>query len=125
MNSITLKPEFNELYNLNEFILNELPEENLQVDLIVEEIFSNIINYSRTDFITVNVEFNPPILTLEFIDNGIEFNPLTKESPKLPDNIDEAQIGGLGIFLTKQMADGISYDYLNSENHLKITKRVE
>lgn len=125
MNSITLKPEFNELYTLNEFILNELPEENLQVNLIVEEIFSNLVNYSETDFITVNVEFNTPILTLEFIDDGLEFNPLLKENPKLPENIDEAQIGGLGIFLTKQMADGISHDYLNGENHLKITKRVE
>lgn len=125
MNSITLKPEFNELYNLNEFILNELPEENLQVNLIVEEIFSNIINYSKADFITVNVEFDSPILTLEFIDNGLEFNPLLKENPKLPNSIDEAQIGGLGIFLTKQLADGISYDYLNGENHLKITKKVE
>ena len=125
MNSITLKPELNELYALNEFILNELPEENLQVNLIVEEVFSNIINYSKTDFITVNVEFSAPILTLEFIDDGIEFNPLLKEDPKLPNNIDEAQIGGLGIFLTKQMADDISYDYLNGENHLKITKKVE
>ena len=125
MNTITLKPELNELYALNEFILNELPEENLQVNLIVEEIFSNIINYSKTDFITVNVEFNTPILTLEFIDNGLEFNPLLKEDPKLPDNVDEAQIGGLGIFLTKQIADDISYDYLNGENHLKITKKVE
>ena len=125
MNTVTLKPELNELYALNEFILNELPEENLQVNLIVEEIFSNITNYSKTDFITVNVEFNTPILTLEFIDNGLEFNPLLKENPKLPDNIDEAQIGGLGIFLTKQMADDISYDYLNGENHLKITKKVE
>lgn len=125
MNSITLKPEFNELITLNEFILNELPEGNLQVDLIVEEISSNIINYSKTDFITVNVEFNTPILTIEFIDNGLEFNPLLIENPKLPENIDEAQIGGLGIFLTKQMADSISYDYQNGENHLKITKRVE
>ena len=125
MNSITLKPELNELYALNEFILNELPEENLQVNLIVEEVFSNIINYSKTDFRTVNVEFNACLLTLEFIDDGIEFNPLLKEDPKLPENIDEAQIGGLGIFLTKQMADDISYEYLNGENHLKIIKKVE
>ena len=125
MKSITLKCELNELYTLNEFILNELPEENLQVNLIVEEIFTNIINYSKADFITFNVEFNAPLLTLEFIDDGIEFNPLLKEDPKLPDNIDEAQIGGLGIFLTKEMADDISYDYRNGENHLKITKKVE
>ena len=35
------------------------------------------------------------------------------------------QIGGLGIFLTKQIADDISYEYLNGENHLKITKKVK
>ena len=125
MKKITLKCELSELYVLNKFILNELPEENLQVNLIAEEIFSNIINYSKADFITVNVEFNAPTLTLEFIDDGLEFNPLSKEDPKLPDNIDEAQIGGLGIFLTKQLADDISYDYMNGENHLKITKKVE
>ena len=125
MSSITLKPELNELYNLNKFILSELSEENLQVNLIVEEIFVNIINYSKTDFITVNVEFKKPTLTIEFIDDGIEFNPLLKENPKAPENIDETEIGGLGIFLTKQMADDLSYEYLNGENHLKIIKKVE
>lgn len=125
MNSITLKPELNELYVLNEFVLNELSEENLQVNLIVEEIFVNIINYSKTDFITVNVEYEKPTLVMEFIDNGIQFNPLLKENPKVPTTIDDAQIGGLGIFLTKEMADDLDYHYANGENHLKIIKKVE
>ena len=125
MSSITLKPELNELHTLNEFILNELPQENLQVNLIVEEIFVNIVNYSNSDFITVNAEYKDSILTIEFIDNGIEFNPLLKEDPEIPNSIDEAQIGGLGIFLTKKIADELDYQYLNFENHLKITKKVE
>ncbi|MBQ6098384.1 MAG: ATP-binding protein [Methanobrevibacter sp.] len=125
MNSITLKPELNELYVLNEFILNELPEENLQVNFIVEEIFVNIVHYSNTEFITVNVEYEKPTLILEFIDNGIEFNPLLKENPNPPNNLDEAQIGGLGIFLTKEIADELDYHYMNGENHLKIIKKVE
>ncbi|MBR5504533.1 MAG: ATP-binding protein [Methanobrevibacter sp.] len=125
MNSITLKPEINELYTLNDFISNELGEENLQVNLIIEEIFVNIIDYSKTDFIIVNAEFEKAILTVEFIDNGIEFNPLLKENPPLPNTIDEAQIGGLGIFLTKEMADGLDYSYIDGENHLKIIKKVE
>lgn len=124
MSSITLKPEIKELYNLNKFILNELNEENLQVNLIVEEIFVNIVDYSKTNFVTVNVEFDNETLILEFIDGGFEFNPLLKEDPKITDNIDETQIGGLGIFLTKKMADDISYEYLNGENHLKIIKKV-
>ena len=125
MNSITLKPEISELYTLNEFILNELGEKNIQVDLIVEEIFVNIVDYSKTEFIIVNTEYNKPTFTIEFIDNGIEFNPLLKENPPMPDNIDEAQIGGLGIFLTKELADELDYSYINGENYLKITKIVE
>ncbi len=125
MKSITLKPELTELYALNEFILNELPHEDLQVNLIAEEIFANIVNYSKTEFITVSAKYEKPSLTLEFIDNGIEFNPLLKENPPLPDNIDEAQIGGLGIFLTKEIADELDYHYINGENHLKIIKKVE
>ena len=125
MNSVTLKPEINELYALNEFILNELGEKNIHVDLIVEEVFVNIVDYSKTDFIIVNAEFIKPTLTVEFIDNGIEFNPLLKENPLLPDDVDEAQIGGLGIFLTKEMADELDYIRINGENHLKIIKKVE
>ncbi|MDO5831312.1 MAG: ATP-binding protein [Methanobrevibacter sp.] len=125
MNSISLKPELKELYTLNEFILNELPEENIQVNLILEEIFVNIVEYSKADYIKVNAEFETPILTIEFIDNGIEFNPLLKDDPEAPTTIDDAQIGGLGIFLTKEMADELEYQYVNNENHLKIIKKVE
>ena len=125
MNSISLKPELNELYTLNEFILTELPEENLQVNLIVEEIFVNIVSYSKAEFVTVNVEYNSPALTIEFIDNGEEFNILLQEDPDLPDNIDDAKIGGLGILLTKELSDEIDYHYVNGENHLKIIKNVE
>ena len=125
MNTITLKPELTELYALNEFILNELNEKNIQVNLIVEEIFVNIVNYSKTDFITVKAQYENRILTLEFIDNGIEFNPLLKQDPALPNDIDEAQVGGLGIFLTKQIADELDYIHMNGENHLKIIKNVE
>ena len=125
MNSISLKPKLNELYTLNEFILTELPEENLQVNLIAEEIFVNIVSYSKAEFVTVNVEYNSPALTIEFIDNGEEFNILLQEDPELPDNIDDAKIGGLGILLAKELSDEIDYHYVNGENHLKIIKNVE
>ncbi len=125
MNSISLKPELNELYTLNEFILTTINKENLQLDLIVEEIFVNIVNYSKTDFIKVKVEFENPTVTIEFIDNGIEFNPLLKEDPETPQSIEDTKIGGLGIFLTKELADKLDYNYINGENHLKIIKNVE
>ena len=125
MNSITLKPEITELYTLNEFVSNELPEENTYVNLIVEEVFVNIVDYSEADFIIVEIEYENGTIMLNFIDNGIEFNPILKENPELPDTVDEAQIGGLGILLTKELSDELDYHYINGENHLKIIKKVE
>lgn len=92
--------------------------------MIVEEIFVNIVNYSESDFITVKAEYADSKLTIEFIDNGIAFNPLMKDDPKAPETIDEAEVGGLGILLTKQMADELDYCHINGENHLKIIKKV-
>ncbi len=125
MNLISLEPELTELYKLNEFISDKLGWENLQVSLIVEEIFVNIVNYSKTDFINVDVEFENPTLIITFIDNGMEFNPLLKKDYETPDTIEDAEIGGLGIFLTKELADELYYQRINNENHLKIVKNVE
>jgi anti-sigma regulatory factor (Ser/Thr protein kinase) len=125
MKSIELKVDIDELYRLNEFVNNVVGKKDIHVNLILEEVFVNIVNYSNSNFVNVNAEYESQTLTIEFIDDGIEFNPLVKEDPKVPESIDEAQIGGLGIFLTKQLADEIAYDYLNGENHLKIIKRVE
>ncbi len=124
MNSIRLNVDIDELYKINEFINDIILKEDFQVELIVEEVFVNIVNYSKSDFVSVNVEYDEPTLTIEFIDNGVEFNPLLKKDPEFPKNIDDAQIGGLGIFFAKQMADDLSYEYLNGENHLKIIKNV-
>lgn len=125
MNSLELKLDINELYKLNEFIYKITNVKDFKIDLIVEEIFVNIVNYSNSDFIRVNVEFDNSIFVIEFIDNGIPFNILLNEKINLPNNIDEAKIGGLGIHITKEIADNIGYHYINNENHLKIIKKVE
>ena len=125
MNFLRLNMDINELYRLNEFINGLINKEDFQVDLILEEVFANIVQYSNSKYIDVYADFENQTLTVEFVDNGIPFNPLLKEDPELPDNIDDAQIGGLGIFLTKEMADDLYYHYANGENHLKIIKKVE
>lgn len=124
MNSLKLKVELKQLYNLNEFIKEHYPEQDITLKLVVEEIFVNIVNYSNAEYIIVNIEANND-LTIEFIDNGIQFDPTLKEDPETPKNLDETQVGGLGIILVKNYADEIIYTYENNENHLKIIKKVE
>lgn len=125
MNTIELSCELNELYRLNEFLEDILAKEDFQVKLIAEEVFVNIVNYSHTDLIKVNANYENSILTFEFVDEGFEFNPLLKEEIEMPESIEEAKIGGLGIHLTKEFSDSITYERKNNENHLIITKKVE
>ncbi len=123
MKSLKLKVELGQLYLLNEFI-EENYGKDLALRLVVEEIFVNIVNYSDAEYIIVNIESDNH-LTIEFIDNGIQFDPTLKENPETPKTLDETQVGGLGILLVKNYADEIIYTYENGENHLKIIKKVE
>ncbi|WP_296877800.1 ATP-binding protein [uncultured Methanobrevibacter sp.] len=125
MKSINLNKDLNEIYTLTEFIEKIIQKKDFQIDLMLEEVLVNIVNYSKCEYITVNAEFENSILTVEFIDNGTVFNPLLKEDPKFPDCIEDAEIGGLGIYLTKKLADELEYNHINDENHLKIIKKVE
>ena len=125
MNHIELNPSINELTRLNEFIHGEVSNIGYDIDLIVEEVFVNIVNYSNCTYIKVNVECKDSVLKMEFIDDGIQFNPIESESPDSPDTIDEAEIGGLGSHLVKNLTDELNYEYENNENHLTIIKKVK
>ncbi|WP_407423219.1 ATP-binding protein [Methanobrevibacter sp.] len=121
MNSIKLKVALSELYTLKDFVEKNY-REDIAVHLVIEEIFVNIVNYSNAEYIIVNIEYDNDLM-IEFVDNGIEFNPTSQKSPKKPNNIEEAQVGGLGILLAKSFADELIYTYENGENHLKIIKK--
>ena len=123
MKSIKLKVELNELYALKEFI-NKTHELTIPIELAVEELFVNIVNYSNAEYIIANVDYDND-LTIEFIDNGNEFDPTAHEGSKKSGDIDEVEVGGLGILLAKKNVDEMIYSYKNNENHLKIIKKGE
>lgn len=122
METLKLEVDLKELYKLTEFITKY--SKDLQTKLAIEEIFVNIVNYSNADYAIVNVECDEN-LEMEFVDNGIQFNPLLKKDPKTPESLEEVKIGGLGIMLVKNYADDLTYKYENGENHFKIIKNVK
>ena len=54
---------------------------------------------------------------------GEPFDPLAKKEPDLTLDAEERKIGGLGIFLVKKSMDGISYEYKDGHNILRIKKK--
>ncbi len=120
---------------VNDFIeellspLECLPKNRLQIDLAVEEIFVNIANYAYGDkqgkaVIRVSICQNPPIAEFVFMDEGMPYNPLAKEDPDINLSAEQRQIGGLGVFLVKKIADYVNYEHKDGKNVLTIQKKL-
>ena len=61
-------------------------------------------------------------VVMTFIDGGKPYNPLEKADPDTTLDIDERDIGGLGIFLVKKNVDEIAYEYADGKNILRMKK---
>lgn len=101
----------------------------MQIDIAIDELFGNIAHYAyhpETGPVTVRVEVQetPLSVVITFIDNGVPYNPLAKEDPDISLSAEERQIGGLGIYMVKKIMDGISYEYKDGRNILKINKNI-
>lgn len=108
--------------------IHEHPEHDFAFHLAFEEIVSNIVNYAYpTDTegdITVEVQTSDSQIIVTFKDRGKHFDPLTVAEPDTTLSIAERSLGGLGIYLVKQMMDSVSYTYSNSQNILEIRKHL-
>ena len=102
-----------------------LPELSVsEINICLDELFTNIVLYGFNDDLehkvkfTMKVDDNILIATIE--DDGVPFNPLKKKAVDLPANVDSAEIGGLGIHITRELVDKISYERKRGINRLTI-----
>ena len=135
MNEIILKANLENLDSLllqiEEFLEDKggSMKSKLQLELIIEELFVNICNYSYEKEGDVKIQYelfqNPLRLVVNFIDEGVKFNPLNREAPDLTLGADQREIGGLGLTIVRKNADKMDYEYVNNQNILTIEKILE
>ena len=102
-----------------------LPDDiQFKIRLSVEEVEENILCYSGTKWVELIVEREADRLDISFRDGGIAFNPLAKDDPDITASLEERQVGGLGIFICKQMMDAVTYHYENNTNFFKMSKLI-
>ncbi len=100
-----------------------------EINLIMDELFTNITNYAYSDdnthYIDIFIDKDDNNITLRIIDDGLEFNPLKKEKVNTETNLDDRNIGGLGIHIVRQKTDSIFYERKDDKNILTMTKKIE
>ena len=97
----------------------------MQIDVCVEEIFVNIAYYAYAPdtgeaVVSVELSENPDAVSITFRDTGKPFDPLKHDDPDVTLEAESCKIGGLGILMTKNMMDEVTYEYRDGQNILKI-----
>lgn len=101
----------------------------MQVNLVLEELITNVISYGTPNGRALNIrlEMHVDATAIEFalLDNGLPFNPLDKPDPDLGADLAGRRVGGLGVYLARQLTDAQTYERReDSVNVLRLIKRL-
>jgi serine/threonine-protein kinase RsbW len=104
------------------------PEFAFFVSFAIEELVTNCIKYGYDDAsehaIQIVLSVANHTLTMLVVDDGHAFDPLTAPPPDLSSELEQRDVGGLGIHLLRELADEVSYERRDGANRLTLTKRM-
>ena len=97
-----------------------MPKIANKINIVFDEIYANIVNYSKATLATVSYRIENGKLHISFSDNGVPYNPLEAAEPDTTLSAEEREIGGLGIFMVKKMTESMEYEYKDGKNLLTL-----
>jgi len=132
--SLTLPNDVETIPQLNEFI-DTVAEAigldmslTMSLNLAIEEAVVNVMDYAyppgEKGDVTIDVCVSDEWLQFIISDAGTPFDPTQKEEADTTLSVDERPIGGLGIFLVRQLMDTIHYQYVDGKNVLTLKKQL-
>ena len=131
---LKLKNQVGELQRVNRFV-EEIGEELgldqellMNLNLVVEEMVSNVIFYAYPKDALADSELlaesDGKELTFVLSDQGKEFDPTQKKDADPNVNPADRPIGGMGIYIVKNIMNHVSYQRLEGKNLLTMKKSI-
>jgi anti-sigma regulatory factor (Ser/Thr protein kinase) len=97
-----------------------------ETNLVLEEIFTNIISYAHEDKNQHQIHFsllcNKNSVTIRIEDDGLPFNILEAEPVDMETDLEHRSVGGLGIHLIRKLMDDVKYQRVGTKNVVTLRK---
>ena len=103
-------------------------DERYEVDLILEELFTNLVKYStqRLEDIGIGLDCRDSQLTLVLRDfDAEEFDVTRTRQDENGADLARPLPGGRGLALVRKYADEFRYDYRDRNSTITVTKRLD
>ncbi|MCZ2126671.1 MAG: ATP-binding protein [Anaerolineales bacterium] len=99
------------------------------LQLAADEAATNIIEHAYGGasgaFLSVTCDLKKDEITITMRDTGKAFDFDSVKTPNVKAKLSKRPIGGLGVYLIRQLMDTVRYESFNSGNVLTMTKRKE
>lgn len=131
---LVIKNEISEIAKLSLFVeelseeLNLSPDLTFNLNLVLEEAVVNVINYAypknESQEISLSAQKIDNNLYFVLTDSGKEFDPTQVPDADISLSAEDRQIGGLGIFLIRQIMNKVEYQRIDGKNVLTLKKQL-
>ena len=105
------------------------PELVFNLNLVLEEAISNVILYAypKEEHQTISLIAKKKENQLIFVltDSGKEFDPTQAPDADITLSAEDRPIGGVGIFLIRQIMNTVEYQRIDGKNVLTLGKELE
>ncbi len=101
---------------------------NYALNVAIEELITNIIKFnppSKEIEIVVSLNISADMLEMCMTDNAGAFDINLSKKPDLTRDIQDIEIGGLGLELVKNLFDSCEYRYAKNNNMVKLTYKLK
>lgn len=132
--SIGLVNRIKELQRLSIFVEETIdnwglmPAMAMTLNLVLEEAFTNIVNYGydddQTHEVELKIEKQSDRLIVTITDDGVAYDPTLRADPDVSLPAEERAIGGLGVYLIRKMMDEVAYQRIGNVNQLTMVKKL-
>jgi serine/threonine-protein kinase RsbW/sigma-B regulation protein RsbU (phosphoserine phosphatase) len=100
-----------------------------KVRLSCDELLNNVISYAYDDEreheINMSLALCEGRLAITISDDGKAFNPFRQEVPDTEISLEEREVGGLGVFLVRNVMDKVAYHRQTGKNVVTLLKWLD
>ena len=104
------------------------PETEHDLKLALDEMITNVIQHaypvSGEHRFTLQINLSDEEFVARIEDDGVEFNPTEHPIPDLDAPLEERKVGGLGIYLVRQIMTSVEYQRVAGKNVVTLRKKL-
>jgi anti-sigma regulatory factor (Ser/Thr protein kinase) len=135
MRTVIFQADYKNLDSIREFVGRAAKDAGFDesgiyaIQLVADEASTNIIEHAYKTEKNGKIECSCSLvgnnLVIIFRDHGDRFDPELVPEPNLTGDINKRNIGGLGLYLIRQLMDEVQYESLGAAgNVLTLKKRI-